>query len=64
MLSRFAKVPSRTFEGAVEGIDEHNGKVSVLIEIFGGRRLLSWIIGRLSLFDVLLFVLMGWLGHG
>jgi transcriptional antiterminator NusG len=23
------------FEGAVEGIDEHNGKVSVLIEIFG-----------------------------
>lgn len=23
------------FEGSVEGIDEHNGKVSVLIEIFG-----------------------------
>ena len=23
------------FEGTIEGIDEHNGKVSVLIEIFG-----------------------------
>ena len=23
------------FEGTVEGVDEHNGKVSVLIEIFG-----------------------------
>ncbi len=24
-----------SFEGTVEGIDEHNGKVSVVIEIFG-----------------------------
>lgn len=23
------------FEGTIEGIDEHNGKISVLIEIFG-----------------------------
>ena len=34
MLSRFEGT-FEAFEGTIEAIDNHNGKVSVLIEIFG-----------------------------